>query len=519
MSRILRYLVCLFMLIFAGNALAAGYSCPSYKKYTSCAEGYYISNCGTVSNTEWWEYFNENGGVPTTELAPGNSCVACPTSGIAVGSKYVCAGGLMCPENVGILVSYNLNGGSLTPGMIVILNHTCTKGEPCTLTRGTDIHRAGYVMVGWSLDQNATEGDFTMTFDEGGSATVYAVWQPCARGTYKTASAGGEAACSPCSGGEYSDTEAASECKLARGGYYTVCNQGGPGGTYCTGVELCTGANYCTGGSIYPCPEPESGWIAGTGEGWYGVRECFEYRNVADINEYCVTGSLIKYAISDSYWESDVRVDEPFKAAPGGYVTGSAEDVNCAPCPAGYVCAGGALGPEACDAATEYQDETGQASCKAVDKGYYKSSNTAQAWCPDGYRDGAGAASQSNCEAQCAGGQYVPSVHAACAPVGVGYWRGAHSVKYGATDTRTQCATGLTTIGSGAGADEAGDCGRVLNIGSQKIYLRSDKKTDRALHVGINGDVFYGNMSTSIDGPLKINYNGTTYSVYDDSME
>ena len=113
----------------------------------------------------------------------------------------------------------------------------------------------------------------------------------------------------------------------------------------------------------------------------------------------------------------------------------------------------------------------------------------------------------------------MPSVHAACAPVGVGYWRGAHSVKYGATDTRTQCATGLTTIGSGAGADEAGDCGRVLNIGSQKIYLRSDKKTDRALHVGINGDVFYGNMSTSIDGPLKINYNGTTYSVYDDSME
>ena len=191
-------------------------------------------------------------------------------------------------------------------------------------------------MVGWSLDKNATTGDFTITLDEVDSATVYAVWQPCASGTYKTDSPGGEDACSAC---------------------------------------------------------------------------------------------------------------------------------------------------------------------------------------PDGYRDGAGAASQSNCEAQCAGGQYVPSVHAACAPVGVGYWRGAHSVKYGATDTRTQCATGLTTIGSGAGADEAGDCGRVLNIGSQKIYLRSDKKTDRALHVGINGDVFYGNMSTSIDGPLKINYNGTTYSVYDDSME
>ena len=103
--------------------------------------------------------------------------------------------------------------------------------------------------------------------------------------------------------------------------------------------------------------------------------------------------------------------------------------------------------------------------------------------------------------------------------VGVGYWGAGGTVSETATLIRTQCATGLTTIGSGAGADEAGDCGRVLNIGSQKIYLRSDKKTDRALNVDINGNVFYGNMSTTIDGPLKINYNGTTYSVYDDSME
>ena len=128
MSRILRYLVCLFMLIFAGNALAAGYSCPSYKKYTSCAEGYYISYCGTGDNADWWEYFNKNGGVPTTDLAPGNSCVACPTSSVSSpGVKYVCAGGLMCPENVGILVSCDLNGGSLPPGM-ALANLTCTKG-------------------------------------------------------------------------------------------------------------------------------------------------------------------------------------------------------------------------------------------------------------------------------------------------------------------------------------------------------------------------------------------------------
>ena len=958
MSRILRYLVCLFMLIFAGNALAAGYSCPSYKKYTSCAEGYYISNCGTSDNTEGWEHYNENGGVPTTDLAPGNSCVACPTSGIAVGSKYVCAGGLMCPENVGILVSYNLNGGSLPPDMTLV-TLTCTKGEPCTLMRGTDIHRAGYVMVGWSLDQHATTGDFTITFDEGGSATVYAVWQPCARGTYKPGEAGGETACSPCSGGQYSDTEGASECKWARGGYYTVCNQDGSGVEYCTGVELCTGANYCSNGHIYPCPEPESDWIAGTGEGWRSFRDCFEYRNATDISEYCATGSLKKWRFSQSDWGSDVRVDKKFMAAPGGYVTGSGEDSNCAACAAGYMCAGGELGPEACDAATEYQDETGQTSCKTVGSGYYKVDNTEQEqctgayWCsggirnscpaqtsgwrrgigtgwttytqcyqtraataastycsagalkqnatsatawgattvssalsakagayvngttcaictgatysaggtattcstcpsiytdnttsgkkaatecqvitdggyyiaanndaeqtecpganycpsatvnygshnsptacpvatehvrtsyPDNYYDptlvritnqnwskkldaitdcsanytltndrgtftvesvnydatteeyssggskyytkvnpgyyvqdklsatycdtgrnmlykdaqpcpansycpgmtsmpacssgeytetnginscpanygtspamsdaatdcyltttaknfvatpnaaqttctaggycvggvkvnygstggrtpaargyyvsttgattqtpcaagtytsstgqtkctdaaagtyttgcqitsnntactgtsvcatnkysdarasvciacntavgygnsgttAANHAGQASCKVTCSGGEYVPTAGGGCVNVGVGYWGAGGTVSETATLIRTQCATGLTTIGSGAGADEAGDCGRVLNIGSQKIYLRSDKKTDRALHVGINGDVFYGNMSTSIDGPLKINYNGTTYSVYDDSME
>ena len=338
----------LFVAFFVTHsALAAGYSCPSYKKYTSCSEGYYISNCGTSDNTEGWEDFNENGGVSTTELAPGNSCVACPTSGIAVGSKYVCAGGLMCPENVGILVSYNLNGGSLTPE-ISLTNITCTKGEPCTLIRGTDIHRAGYVMVGWSLDKDATTGDFTITLDEVDSATVYAVWQPCARGTYKTASAGGEDACSACSGGEYSDTEGASECKWARKGYYTVCNQGGPGGEYCTGEAVCTGANYCSNGHIEPCPEPESGWIAGTGEAWYSFRDCFEYRNATDISKYCATGSLKKWRYSQSSWGSDVRVGEKFMAAPGGYVTGSGADLNCAACPAGYRDGAGAVSESEC---------------------------------------------------------------------------------------------------------------------------------------------------------------------------
>ena len=106
-----------------------------------------------------------------------------------------------------------------------------------------------------------------------------------------------------------------------------------------------------------------------------------------------------------------------------------------------------------------------------------------------------------------------------CVNVGVGYWGAGGTVSETSTLARSQCESGLTTIGSGAGADEVGDCGRVLNVNGEKIYLRSTKKTTPSLNVSINGDVFYGNMGASGIGALKLKSNGTTYSVYDDSMQ
>ena len=44
MSRILRFFVCLGTLFFASNALAAGYSCSSLPKYLSCQVGYYMTS-------------------------------------------------------------------------------------------------------------------------------------------------------------------------------------------------------------------------------------------------------------------------------------------------------------------------------------------------------------------------------------------------------------------------------------------------------------------------------------------
>ena len=126
--------------------------------------------------------------------------------------------------------------------------------------------------------------------------------------------------------------------------------------------------------------------------------------------------------------------------------------------------------------------------------------------------------SASDCKITCSGGEYVPTAGDGCVNVGAGYWGAGGTVSQTSTLGRNECASGLTTIGSGAGADEAGDCGRVLNVGDEKIYLRSTKKTTPSLNISINGDVFYGNMSTATKGSLRINSGGTTYSVYDDSM-
>ena len=124
----------------------------------------------------------------------------------------------------------------------------------------------------------------------------------------------------------------------------------------------------------------------------------------------------------------------------------------------------------------------------------------------------------ADCKITCDGGSYIATANnTSCTPVGAGYWATESIVSQGSVGIRNACEAGLTTIGSGKGADEAGDCGRILNVNGEKVYLRSDKKTTPSLNVSISGKTFYGNMGTSYDSPLKIKSGTTTYSVYDDS--
>ena len=80
-----------------------------------------------------------------------------------------------------------------------------------------------------------------------------------------------------------------------------------------------------------------------------------------------------------------------------------------------------------------------------------------------------------------------------------------------------------------SGMWESAQCGRILHVGDGFVYLRATKKTSPSLHLDLDHDGvadYFGNMTT-LDVPmsrdtqrkLKVRYNNTTYSIYDDSVE
>jgi uncharacterized repeat protein (TIGR02543 family) len=183
-----------------------------------------------------------------------------------------------------------------------------------------------------------------------------------------------------------------------------------------------------------------------------------------------------------------------YKCDAGYYLKKAA--VSCSKCSAGYYCQGGTYkynetknqGISSCTGRTKYS-AAGASKCSVVSTGYYTTScNTSGNLCKG--------------QSQCGAGNYCVA------------------------GVQNSCASGLTTIGYGAGADEAEDCGIILHAGEGDLYLRSGKKTEHALHVKKNGSMFYGNMSTSSKNmninttkKLKVKYNGTTYYVHDDSVQ
>ena len=203
-------------------------------------------------------------------------------------------------------------------------------------------------------------------------------------------------------------------------------------------------------------------------------------------------------AAENSYYTGSGSVggnDCPWLCNDGYYRDGN----ECLVCPDGLECVGGGI---ICPAGM-YADKNQCVSCPA---GYSDA--------PDG-----GAQSVNSCQKRCDGGYYVATAQSdKCENVGTGFWIGENYTNYGATGLRNACDAGMTTIGYGRGADDANDCGRVLNVGNTQIYLRRNKITTPSLVVRYNDDLLYGNMDTTERGNLRIQIGDTVYSVYDESM-
>ncbi|MDW2958624.1 MAG: InlB B-repeat-containing protein [Alphaproteobacteria bacterium] len=254
------------------------------------------------------------------------------------------------------------------------------------------------------------------------------------------------------------------------------------------------------------------------------------------------------YSFSDS-----IQGREP--CLPGEYQPDTGK-TSCLKAAKGYFTQGPANTTQTPCAELTYQDETGQANCKSCPTPSNSTFTSKYSWSSDGVYDAlhtcwargtvtndtgtiklacgasdyASGTYEYGCRTDngtvCAPGYYFAGnaelgsfanvVDGSCGPVGEGkYFAGGQIKNFRTAQVPEQCPPNLTTIGYGTGANEAEDCGRKLHAGGNVIYLRSAQRTTPSLRVRVGDDVFFGSLSETIEGALKVN-NGTEYSVVND---
>ena len=464
MSRILRFFVCLGTLFFAGNALAAGYSCSSLPTYLSCQHGYYMT--ANKSSTT-------HNGTPRV----GNYCQPCSR----MGSNYTCAGGTAAPVQsaggytcptymkytscaVGYYMTsnststapdgtpkvrnacrpcsvyganYTCAGGTAAPQAITI-NVTCPAGQylpqgatSCTtcpagsycpgnekftgisLVTGATSDRGktscssatSYYFESAAGSSNINDCYLTLADDEsveivnGGTDYCHAGYY-CGNGGRKiyydsnneerglTDSRPTVAPSTACARGSYSDDQASS-CDACLEGATTS----GTGLDYCD-AECSNSANVKT-------------WVTPTWTPNYvsnlckidSCVACTKGTGVASCSASIVNNTCTYTATCASGYKNPTcngsscscELDSVTCSA-GQYLPAGA--TSCATCPKGYKCPSSKTytvsttadqGNTPCSGSTEYQDATGQTSCKTPSDGYYKKDNTSQQVCGTGY--------------------------------------------------------------------------------------------------------------------------------------
>ena len=414
MSKILRYLACLFMLIFAGNALAAGYSCPSYKKYTSCASGYYMTSSSSSTTCN-------------TTARAGNACRPCSV----MGSNYTCAGGTSCPKlnSVTCSAGYYLRANATSCSACGGNNYYCPGGtyNVSSSAQGRNTVSSGYYSTGGTSTTRTGQSQCT-----GATYCASGVRNSCP-GSYTANTTAGKTSASQCqisvSAGKYIATANSSTQSTCAAGRYKAahtvnygstssCSTCGAGTYSSSGAASCTA---CSGSTQYQnltgqssCKTVSAGYYKSSNS---AQTQCPSgYRDgagAANINGCEMDVDAGHYVGTANSATQSTCAGGRYKAA---HTVKYGSTSSCSTCGAGTYSSSGAASCTACSGSTQYQNETGQSSCKTVSSGYYKSSNSAQAQCPSGYRDGAGAANQNSCVGSFTktGSQQTPSMQTGC---------------------------------------------------------------------------------------------------------
>ncbi len=275
------------------------------------------------------------------------------------------------------------------------------------------------------------------------------------------------AACVACTPGHYADVTGLATCKNATPGYFVA-------GSGATAQIACVQGSYSTSEAV-------------------GCTACAGGKtNTGDGNATCA--SDCELGSNGGVWATPVwntNNTVTGLCTLGTCTAGTYKDGNVC-----VVCAD-----------NKYSD-AGASVCLACATGYGNSGQIAEAH-----------AGVTSCKVTCAGGSYVPTAGGGCVNVEPGNWGVGGIVDETQTLERNSCPAGMTTIGYGAGADEVGDCGKILHVGDRKIYLRSERRENGpTLNVNINGTTYYGSMVESDGAGLKIKARGKTYAVQDDSM-
>lgn len=444
-------------------------------------------------------------------------------------------------------VYYNC-GSDATGGYAPSPDYYVIQGADYT-TKSNTCEKYGYEFLGWEYNDSDIYGEIeTFTYNYDSDITLTPMWSGitinCNAGYYIGTN---EITCnntcpanSYCPGGQYTyngEQNGITSCMTAMPSWATS-NVSSPASS--TNVDDCTvvipSGKYATVGSLNNC---QSSFYC---PGYTGTKTAFlnELNGNSSVGLYHCADA-VNYEVWDSPWLQQL-VTSPDGATDASqcriYVpAGEYVDIegNINNCISGYRCPGETytynqtddffenlteneigVGIYACD---EYEVSSSDGTyCESMCQPHASPNGNGGCDCDPDYKY---RPTNGSCVLACGAGRYSPD-DVTCTDVGAHYWSPNND------NNRYECDAGLTTAGYGIGADEAGDCGKILHIGNYALHLSSDKRVFGApvLHVRIGDYLYYANMTTdetpmndSTDKTLRVKYNDTVQYIYDITME